>query len=119
MRIGTRGSRLARWQADAVRSALATAGHGPCEIVVIRTTGDERPLGKDAPGSAAIAEEGKRVFVKEIEEALLAGQVDVAVHSAKDMPVDLPDGLTIGAVLPREDPRDAVVLPERRRVPYA
>jgi hydroxymethylbilane synthase len=114
MRIGTRGSRLARWQADAVASALAAAGHGPCEIVVIRTSGDERAAGA-VHASAAIAEEGKRVFVKEIEEALLAGQVDLAVHSAKDMPVDLPEGLTIGAVLPREDPRDAVVLPEGTR----
>jgi hydroxymethylbilane synthase len=111
MRIGTRGSRLARWQADAVAAALAAAGRGPCEIIVIRTTGDERPAGTAAPASAATAEEGKRVFVKEIEEALLAGQIDLAVHSAKDMPVDLPDGLTIGAVLPREDPRDALVLP--------
>jgi hydroxymethylbilane synthase len=130
MRIGTRGSRLARWQADAVAAALAAAGHGPCEIVVIRTTGDERafdqlrlvpsgvegrPAGNDGPASASIADEGKRVFVKEIEEALLAGQVDLAVHSAKDMPVDLADGLTIGAVLPREDPRDAIVLPAGNR----
>jgi hydroxymethylbilane synthase len=110
MRIGTRGSRLARWQADAVAAALGAAGYGPCEIVVIRTTGDERPAGSGAPPSAALADEGKRVFVKEIEEAVLARQVDLAVHSAKDMPVDLPDGLTIGAVLPREDPRDAIVL---------
>lgn len=112
MKIGTRGSRLARWQADAVAAALAAVGHGPCEIVVIRTTGDERPGGTDAAAAATLEGEGKRVFVKEIEEALLAGQVDLAVHSAKDMPVDLPDGLTIGAVLPREDPRDAIVLPE-------
>jgi hydroxymethylbilane synthase len=116
MRIGTRGSRLARWQADAVASALAAAGHGACEIVVMRTTGDEGPAGTASrTTSAAIVEEGKRVFVKEIEEALLAGHVDLAVHSAKDMPVDLPDGLTIGAVLPREDPRDAIVLPEGDR----
>src|SRR5262249_53478458 len=54
---------------------------------------------------------GKRLFVKEIEDALLRGEVDLAVHSSKDMPVILPDGLTIGAVLPRENPLDAVVLP--------
>ncbi len=105
MRIGTRGSRLALWQAQTVAHALTTAGHGPCEIVIFRTSGDQlqdRPLSEEG---------GKRLFVREIEEALLGRAVDVAVHSAKDLPAELPAGLTIGGVLPREDPRDAVILP--------
>lgn len=108
MRIGTRGSRLALWQAQSVADALSMAGHGPCEIVIFRTSGDwlqERPLSEDG---------GKRLFVREIEEALLGGVVDVAVHSAKDLPADLPPGLAIGGVLPRADPRDALVLPARQ-----
>ena len=76
-----------------------------CEIVVIKTSGDR--LG-EAPLSEA---GGKRLFVKEIEDALLAGEVDLAVHSSKDMPALLPEGLAIAGVLPREDPRDALVLP--------
>jgi hydroxymethylbilane synthase len=105
IRLGTRGSPLALWQARLAASRLEYAGGGPCEIVVIRTTGDRFP---DAPlGQVG----GKRVFVKEIEDALLAHEVDVAVHSVKDMPVILADGLALGAVLPRDDPRDALVLP--------
>ena len=77
----------------------------PCRIVVIKTSGDRL---QDAPLSEV---GGKRLFVKEIEDALLADEIDLAVHSSKDMPAVLPDGLAIGAVLPREDPRDAVVLP--------
>jgi hydroxymethylbilane synthase len=76
-------------------------------IVVIKTSGDRL---QDAPLSEV---GGKRLFVKEIEDALLRGEIDLAVHSSKDMPAVLPDELTIGAVLPREDPRDAVVLPVR------
>jgi len=104
VKIGTRGSRLALWQAQTFAHALTTAGHGPCEIVIFRTSGDQlqdRPLSEEG---------GKRLFVREIEEALLGRAIDVAVHSAKDLPADLPAGLTIGGVLPREDPRDAVVL---------
>jgi hydroxymethylbilane synthase len=73
--------------------------------VTIKTSGDRL---QDAPLSDA---GGKRLFVKELEDALLRGEIDLAVHSSKDMPVVLPDGLTIAAALPREDPRDAVVLP--------
>src|SRR5687768_15840190 len=104
VRIGTRGSELALFQANAV-AALLQQHHLSTEIVVIRTSGDRL-------ADASLSEiGGKRLFVKEIEDALLAGDVDLAVHSSKDMPAVLPDGLEVGAVLPREDPRDAVILP--------
>jgi hydroxymethylbilane synthase len=106
LRIGTRGSPLALAQASLVRARLAAA-HGVAaeriEMKVIRTTGDairDRPLAEVG---------GKGLFTKEIEEALLAGDIDIAVHSAKDMPTVLPAGLSIAAVLPREDPRDAFI----------
>ena len=105
LRIGTRGSPLALWQARAVEQAIRTAGGPSCELVVIKTTGD-RLATRDLSTIG-----GKRLFVKEIEEALLNGSIDLAAHSAKDLPADLPPGLAIGAALPREDPRDAVVLP--------
>ncbi len=108
LRLGTRGSQLALWQANTVASRIAAAGGPPCRIVVIRTTGDRL---HDAPLSEV---GGKRLFVKEIEDALLRDEIDLAVHSSKDMPAMLPDGLAIGAVLPREDPADAVVLPADR-----
>ncbi|HET9832964.1 MAG TPA: hydroxymethylbilane synthase [Vicinamibacterales bacterium] len=107
LRIGTRGSQLALWQANTVAERLAAAGAPACRIVVIKTSGDqlqERPLSEVG---------GKRLFVKEIEDALLRNEVDLAVHSSKDMPAVLPDGLSIAGVLPREDPHDAVVLPVR------
>src|SRR5262245_37784332 len=103
MRIGTRGSPLALFQANAVATLLLERTSIRCEIVVIRTSGDrlaEAPLSEIG---------GKRLFVKEIEDALLAKEVDIAVHSSKDMSASLPDGLSIGATLPREDARDAVV----------
>jgi hydroxymethylbilane synthase len=107
LRLGTRGSPLALWQAGAVAARIAEAGGPSCRLVVIKTTGDtlvDRPL-SDAGG--------KRLFVKEIEDALLRNEIDLAVHSSKDMPAVLPGGLTIAGVLPREDPLDAVVLPVR------
>ena len=107
LRIGTRGSQLALWQANTVAARLAESGAPPTRIVVIRTTGDQlqdRPLSEVG---------GKRLFVKEIEDALLRGEVDLAVHSSKDMPAVLPAGLAIAGVLPREDPHDAIVLPVR------
>jgi hydroxymethylbilane synthase len=111
LRIGTRGSALALWQARTV-AGLLEAGGTPVEIVVIRTAGDERPRGEEASRPAAVGTVAlKRLFVKEIEDALLREEIDIAVHSAKDMSVELPDGLAIAAVLPREDPRDALVLP--------
>ena len=108
LRIGSRGSPLALKQAEIVRTALIAAHPelaepGTIDIVPIRTTGDriqDRTLAEAG---------GKGLFTKEIEEALLAGAVDLAVHSAKDMQTWLPDGLAIGAVLPREDPRDVLI----------
>jgi hydroxymethylbilane synthase len=102
MKLGTRGSRLARWQADWVQSRLSENGVA-VEIVVIKTRGDaevDRPLHEL---------EGKGFFTKEIEEALLDGRIDVAVHSLKDLPTTLPDGLALAAVPARYDPRDALV----------
>jgi hydroxymethylbilane synthase len=106
IRIGTRGSRLAMLQAEAVRDALAGAhdlSAEDIEVVAIKTSGDRI---RDRPLAAA---GGKGLFTKEIESALHAGEVDIAVHSAKDMETFLPAGLTIGAVLEREDARDAFV----------
>jgi hydroxymethylbilane synthase len=106
LRLGTRGSPLALAQARMVRDALAAAHGFPVErieLTIIRTTGDrvqDRPLAEAG---------GKGLFTKEIEEALLAGDVDLAVHSSKDMPTVLPAGLVLAAFLPREDPRDAFV----------
>lgn len=102
MKIGTRGSQLARWQAEWVRDRLAANGVHT-EIVVIKTRGDaevDRPLHEL---------EGKGFFTKEIEDALLDGRIDVAVHSLKDLPTTLPDGLALGAVPARHDPREALV----------
>jgi hydroxymethylbilane synthase len=105
LRIGTRGSELALFQAHAVAAQLRANPGVECETVVIRTSGDKL-------ADASLAQiGGKRLFVKEIEDALLAGEIDLAVHSSKDMPVILPEGLRIAGVLPREDARDAVILP--------
>jgi hydroxymethylbilane synthase len=108
LKIGTRGSPLALCQAHETKSRLKSA-HGFTDddiaIVVITTTGDrvrDRPLSEIG---------GKGLFTKEIEEALLAGDIDLAVHSMKDMPARLPGGLVIAALLPREDPRDAFLSP--------
>jgi hydroxymethylbilane synthase len=98
------------WQANLVAARIAECGGPPCRIVVIRTSGDGL---QDAPLSEV---GGKRLFVKEIEDALLRDDIDLAVHSSKDMPAVLPDGLAIGGVLPREDPRDAIVLPATVRL---
>ncbi len=109
LRLGTRGSPLALTQARMVQAAVAQAnGFDPerIEIVVIRTTGDriqDRPLSEAG---------GKGLFTKEIEEALLDGRIDLAVHSSKDMPTALPDGLTLSTFLPREDVRDALISPK-------
>ncbi|MGH7401016.1 MAG: hydroxymethylbilane synthase [Candidatus Rokuibacteriota bacterium] len=102
VRLGTRGSRLALVQTEEVARSLR-AGGADVEVIVIRTSGDRL-------AQVALADfGGKALFVKEIEEALLAGQVDVGVHSLKDMPSELPDGLTIGAFARRGDPRDVLL----------
>lgn len=111
LRIGTRGSPLALAQAHQTRDRLAAAHPalaepGAIEIVVIRTTGDailDRTLSEAG---------GKGLFTKEIEEALVDRRIDLAVHSMKDVPTWLPDGLDICCVLPREDPRDAFFSPK-------
>jgi hydroxymethylbilane synthase len=101
--IGTRGSALALWQANAV-AALLRERHCSVELTIIKTSGDRLQEHPHEPSS------GKGVFVKEIEDALLSRAIDLAVHSAKDMSASLPEGLSIAAVLPREDPRDALAL---------
>src|SRR4029453_3592544 len=106
LKIGTRGSPLALAQAHETQARLMEAHGMPAEefeVVVISTSGDriqDRPLSEAG---------GKGLFTKEIEEALLARQIDIAVHSSKDMPTRLPDGLELSAFLPREDARDAFV----------
>ncbi|MCL2102659.1 MAG: hydroxymethylbilane synthase [Syntrophorhabdaceae bacterium] len=100
IRLGSRASKLALWQAEYVKKELERTASLPVEIVKIRTTGD---MILDTLLSSA---GGKGLFVKEIEEALFSGKVDIAVHSMKDVPVDLPDGLGIVCVMKREDPRD-------------
>ena len=100
--IGSRGSALALWQANWVKDRLVSAGH-EITIKIIKTSGDKLQ-------NAALAASGtKGLFIKEIEEALLAGQVDLAVHSMKDLPTDLPEGLGVAAVPERENPHDALV----------
>jgi hydroxymethylbilane synthase len=110
LRLGTRGSQLALWQAQAVAARIEHTSGRICRIVVIRTSGDRL---QEAPLSEV---GGKRLFVKEIEDALLREEIDLAVHSSKDMPALLPEGLAIGAVLRREDPLDAIVLPDAVRL---
>lgn len=117
--IGTRGSKLALWQAHWVQGELLKAHPTlSVEIIVIKTRGDkilDVPLAKVG---------GKGLFVKEIEDALLDGKIDLAVHSMKDMPAELPGGLTIGAIPQRENPQDVLVsksgcladLPEGARI---
>ena len=113
LRLGTRGSQLALWQANTVKRRIEETGGPPCRIVVIKTSGDRL---QEAPLSEV---GGKRLFVKEIEDALLRDEIDLAVHSSKDMPAILPDGLAIAGVLPRENPLDAVVLPVRLKADTA
>lgn len=102
LRIGSRGSKLALWQANWVKDRLGDLGYH-AEIEIIRTTGDKIT---DVP----LAKVGtKGLFTKEIEEALLEDSVDLAVHSLKDMPTELPTGLVLAATPVREDPRDAML----------
>ncbi len=110
LKIGTRGSPLALAQAHETRDRLARAfdlAPEAFEVVVIKTTGDDRAMiAADRP----LKEIGnKGLFTKEIEEALIAGRIDIAVHSMKDMPTEQPEGLLLDTYLPREDPRDAFI----------
>jgi len=100
--IGSRGSKLALWQAHHVAGQLNALGH-ETRIEIIKTSGDKI---QDVPLSQV---GGKALFTKEIEEALLADAIDLAVHSMKDVPTDLPPGLTIAAIPEREDPHDALI----------
>ncbi|HET9405904.1 MAG TPA: hydroxymethylbilane synthase [Candidatus Sulfotelmatobacter sp.] len=100
LRLGSRGSQLALWQANHISALLRARGHA-IEIEIIHTTGDKIT-------DVALAKVGtKGMFTKEIEEALAAGRVDLAVHSLKDLPTELPQGFEIAAITKREDPRDA------------
>lgn len=106
VRIGTRGSALALWQANHIKALLEPV-LGPIELTIIKTSGDKNqtdPLSKIGASAG-----GKGLFVKEIEEALLDRSVSIAVHSSKDLPSVLPDGLLLAAFPPREDPRDALL----------
>jgi hydroxymethylbilane synthase len=103
LRIGSRGSKLALWQANHIRERLERECDVTAEIVVIKTSGDRSqtaPLGEIG---------GKGVFVKEIEDALLAGNVELAVHSSKDLPTETPAGLCFPAICVRDDVRDALI----------
>jgi hydroxymethylbilane synthase len=109
LKIGTRGSQLALWQANWVKTALEARDPSiSVELVIIKTTGDkihDVPLAKVG---------GKGLFVKEIEDALLNGKIDLAVHSMKDMPSQIPQGLCIGAIPQREVPQDVLISKDNR-----
>lgn len=116
LRIATRGSALARWQADRVAALLGASGEASVEMVVVSTSGDQR---RDVPIHAM---GGTGVFVKEVQDAVLDGLADIAVHSAKDLPAVTADGLMLACVPERADARDAMIgstldaLPEGARV---
>lgn len=110
IRIGTRGSKLALWQANYIKELIENHSSYKVELVVIKTKGDkilDSPLAKIG---------GKGLFVKEIEEALLEKRVDMAVHSMKDVPAELPPGLEIGAIPRREEPWDLLVVKEEEHL---
>ena len=110
LRIGTRGSSLALWQANHIADSLAKLHGVETELVRIRTSGDRLQSASVAQVNEAIgAEGGKGIFIKEIEDALLSGAVDLAVHSMKDVPTETPAGLTFAAITRREDPRDCLI----------
>lgn len=105
LRIGTRGSALALAQSGQTAARLEAAGH-PVEMVVVRTSGDRL-------ADVSLAKMGgKGLFIKELEEALLRGDIDLAIHSMKDVPAELPDGFAMAAVTARADERDVLVLRE-------
>jgi len=107
LRIGTRGSALALWQANHVKKMLAELHGVEAELVRIQTSGDRFQMASlDQIGAEAGT---KGVFIKEIEDALLAGKIDLAVHSMKDVPTEIPGGLVFSAIPKREDPRDCLI----------
>jgi hydroxymethylbilane synthase len=110
LKLGTRGSPLALAQAQETAARLLAACGTQCDIIIIKTTGDmilDRPLAEAG---------GKGLFTKELDEALLDGRIDIAVHSMKDVPTWLPEGLHISAVLPREDYRDRLITSDGRKL---
>ena len=117
LRIGSRGSRLALWQSNHIAAHLRALGH-TVDIRIIRTTGDRMQdpafaatiTGPDGKVPASL--DGKGIFIKEIEEALGAGEIDLAVHSLKDLPTQLEERFTLAAIPERADPRDALLCPE-------
>jgi hydroxymethylbilane synthase len=129
IRIGSRGSQLALWQANHIADALRSAGHA-VEIEIIHTTGDRmaqqadaaepesgaNSLASDTDGLPSLAPlaDGKGIFIKEIEEALAEGRIDLAVHSLKDLPTALDPRFTLAAIPQRADPRDAYVCPRQK-----
>jgi hydroxymethylbilane synthase len=117
LRIGSRGSRLALWQSNHIAAHLRALGH-TTEIVIIRTTGDRmqdpafaaKMTGPDGATPASV--DGKGIFIKEIEEALAASTIDLAVHSLKDLPTELDPQFTLAAIPERTDPRDVLLVPD-------
>lgn len=111
LRIGTRGSSLALWQANHIAGLLAERLGIETELVRIRTAGDRLQSASVAQVNAVIGSESgtKGIFIKELEEALLAGGIDLAVHSMKDVPTEIPAGLVFAAITRREDPRDCLI----------
>ena len=117
LRIGTRGSALALWQANHIKEQLAKLHGLEAELVRVRTSGDHLQNASVAQLNAQIAEfGGKGIFIKELEDALLGGAVDLAVHSMKDVPTETPPGLTFPAITRREDPRDCLVSRDTRKL---
>jgi len=115
IRIGSRGSQLALWQANHIADKLRALGHA-VQIEIIRTSGDrmqqpEETIGPDASSLLSLAPlaDGKGIFIKEIEEALAEGRIDLAIHSLKDLPTEIDPRFTLAAIPPRVDPRDAWV----------
>jgi len=111
LRIGTRGSALALWQANHIAGQLKKLHGVESELIRIRTSGDRMQSAPVAQINEAIGAEmgGKGIFIKELEDALLAGTIDLAVHSMKDVPTEIPPGLAFPAITRREDPRDCLI----------
>jgi len=111
LRIGTRGSTLALWQANHIADVLKRLHRIEAELVLIRTTGDRLQSASLAQMNEQIGAEAgtKGIFIKELEEALFAGTIDLAVHSMKDVPTEIPPGLVLAAITRREDPRDCLI----------